>query len=329
MIAIVLGILKIIGILLLVILGLLLLVVFSVLFVPVRYRAQGSFYDHPKASASVSWFCRLISLKASCDGEAQMDLRILWFHPGGEKRGEEAGKSEQHELEFETDAAEKSVSEPEKQQMEQELAERVETTEIKTETRTAEQPQIAGQPRTAEKLKTAGQPEHADENQQHKTRRFGLSMLKERFSRFVMGLKEKLSRIRRNLRAFAKKIRNGKVQWETIRTFIQNEENKKAFHLAKKQILAMIRHILPRKMEGKLRFGFGDPYMTGEVLTWISPFYGLYGRQVQVIPDFLEPCLEGEVKLKGHIRLGTLLLQAFRLLQNKQIRLWIKKWRES
>ena len=38
--------------------------------------------------------------------------------------------------------------------------------------------------------------------------------------------------------------------------------------------------------------------MTGQVLTWISPFYGLYGRHVQVCPDFMEPCLDGELKLK-------------------------------
>ena len=43
MVAIVLGILKIIGILLLVVLGLLLFVIISVLFVPLRYRAEGSF----------------------------------------------------------------------------------------------------------------------------------------------------------------------------------------------------------------------------------------------------------------------------------------------
>ena len=69
--------------------------------------------------------------------------------------------------------------------------------------------------------------------------------------------------------------------------------------------------------------------MTGQVLTWISPFYGLYGRHVQVIPKFQETCLEGELKMRGHIRFGTLLFLAFRMLQNKNIRLWIRKWRSA
>jgi len=95
MVAIVLGILKIIGILLLIILGLILFVLFSVLLVPVRYRAEGSIYEHLKGSASASWFLRLISIKVSYDGEAQMDFRILWFHPGRGKDGEAENALEQ------------------------------------------------------------------------------------------------------------------------------------------------------------------------------------------------------------------------------------------
>ena len=86
MVAIVLGILKIIGILLLIILGLILFVLFSVLLVPVRYRAEGSIYEHLKGSASASWFMRLISIKVSYDGEAQMDFRIPVVSSGQRKR---------------------------------------------------------------------------------------------------------------------------------------------------------------------------------------------------------------------------------------------------
>lgn len=325
MVAIVLGILKIIGILLLIILGLILFMLFSVLLVPVRYRAEGSVYEHLKGSASASWFLRLISIKVSYDGEAQMDFRILWFHPGREKHEKEAEGPELKE-----NLVKENISDLENgKQLEQELAERVETTEIKPGAQIAELPKSAEQPKTAEQVKTAEQPKRADENQQHQARRFGLSVLKERFGRFVTGLKEKFCRIRGSGKTLVKKIRNGKAQWETFHAFIQNEENKAAFCLAKRQIFALIRHVLPQKLEGKIHFGFGDPYTTGQVLTWISPFYGLYGRHVQVCPDFMEPCLDGELKMKGRIRLGTLIFLVFRMFQNKQIRLWVKKWRES
>ena len=45
---------------------------------------------------------------------------------------------------------------------------------------------------------------------------------------------------------------------------------------------------------------------------------------LKICPDFLEPSLEGEWKLKGHIRLGTILLLAFRMLLDKNVRLWIR-----
>lgn len=304
MVAIVLGILKIIGILLLVILGLLLFVIISVLFVPLRYRAEGSFYEKLKGSASVSWFLHLISLKISYDEKAQVDVRVLWFHPGREKAEKAQDRAETSEraepvtgracADFPEEADE--IEKSEADAFEKELTERVETAQVSA---------------------TPGTDRHEGKNA-------GAGKIAARFRHFLSALKLKVQGIHRNLKKAAKKLRTGKNRWETILSFLRNEENKKTFRLAKRQIFAVIRHILPRKSEGKIRFGFDDPYMTGQVLTWISPFYGLYGRHLQICPDFLEPCLEGEWKLKGHIRLGTILLLAFRMLLDKNIRLWIR-----
>lgn len=357
MVAIVLGILKIIGILLLVVLGLILFGVLSVLFVPVRYRAEGSVYESLKAKASVSWFLDLISMKVSYDGEMQTDLRILWFHPGRETNEEDADQAESSRTECgmdEAEAVKENTAGPEtgKPDLKDELAERVETAEVKPETEQVKTERLESgkaceaevPPETAKTEAAVQKPETGevpgisetreteisdDADSKPKKPRFRLSAIPERIRRGIAGLKARIHRILQRLKGIAEKFRQGKAQWETIRAFIRDEENKKAFRLAKKQIFAVIRHVLPRKLEGKLHFGFDDPYTTGQVLTWISPFYGLYGRHVQVIPDFLEPCLEGELKLKGRIRLGTLLFLVFWMLQNKQIRLWIRKWRES
>lgn len=309
MVAIVLGILKIIGILLLVILGLFLFVIISVLFVPLRYRAEGSFYEKLKGSASVSWFLHLIFLKISYDEKAQVDVRVLWFHPGQEKAEKAQDRAETPEraepvtgracADFPEEADETEKSEADA--FEKELTERVETA------------QVSATPVSA----TPGTDRHEGKNA-------GAGKIAARFRHFLSALKLKVQGIHRNLKKAAKKLRAGKNRWETILSFLRNEENKKTFRLAKRQIFAVIRHILPRKSEGKIRFGFDDPYMTGQVLTWISPFYGLYGRHLQICPDFLEPCLEGEWKLKGHIRLGTIMLLAFRMLLDKNIRLWIR-----
>ena len=348
MVAIVLGILKIIGILLLVLLGLILAVILSVLFVPVRYRAEAEGYGSLKGCAAVSWFFHLISLRVSYDGETHADFRILWFHPGREKQDERTDEEEHREQEHLSGSVEKQ------DEIQQELRERVEATEVtgrpapemkrrsemgrseKVEKVSTEAPaKLTREEKTAEEDERKEKPkplkDPVDPGTKHAAQksRFALSAVTRRIRQFITGIKEKIRRMLRRLKGIAKKIRSGKAQWETIRAFLQDEENKTAFRLAKRQIFSIIRHVLPRKLEGKVRFGLGDPYMTGQVLTWISPFYGLYGRHVQVIPEFQETCLEGELKMRGHIRFGTLLFLGFRMLQNKNIRLWIRKWRSA
>ena len=56
-----------------------------------------------------------------------------------------------------------------------------------------------------------------------------------------------------------------------------DEANQRTFRLLKRQVWALCRHVLPGKAAGRVRFGFEDPYITGQVLTYISPFYGFSG----------------------------------------------------
>lgn len=62
MLGIILTILKILGIVLAVLLGLLLLVVCMVLFVPVRYRFEGAFFEEKRATGKISWFFSVIQV---------------------------------------------------------------------------------------------------------------------------------------------------------------------------------------------------------------------------------------------------------------------------
>ena len=81
-------ILKIIGILLLALLGLLFSAALLVLVVPLRYRIWMEYRESLKAKVSVSWLLKMAELKAVYDGELDVDVRALWFHPlrDGEKK---------------------------------------------------------------------------------------------------------------------------------------------------------------------------------------------------------------------------------------------------
>ena len=60
--------------------------------------------------------------------------------------------------------------------------------------------------------------------------------------------------------------------------FWHDEQNQKAFRLVWKRTKKLVRYILPRKLRGRIHFGFDDPYDTGQVLAAVSPFYGMYAR---------------------------------------------------
>lgn len=83
--------------------------------------------------------------------------------------------------------------------------------------------------------------------------------------------------------------------------------------------------MLPRKISGRVRFGFDDPATTGQILTYISPFYGLYAKTLKLEPIFEEKVLDGELHVKGHIRAATLLWIVIRVVLNKNFRVLLKK----
>jgi hypothetical protein len=115
-----------------------------------------------------------------------------------------------------------------------------------------------------------------------------------------------------------------KKQW--IKVFLDNEDNRKTLRLLKRQGFRLVRHVFPHRLRGEIRFGFDDPYTTGQILTWISPFYGLYAGKINLIPVFEEKALDGELSLKGRIRLGTILILVVRVLLNKNFRRLLREF---
>lgn len=108
--------------------------------------------------------------------------------------------------------------------------------------------------------------------------------------------------------------------WNSISMFWHDEQNQKAFHLIRKRIGKLVWYVLPRKLSGRIHFGFDDPYDTGQVLTAVSPFYGFYAKTLTLEPDFTGTALDGEIHLKGRIALWYPLWTAARLFISKDFR---------
>ncbi len=164
--------------------------------------------------------------------------------------------------------------------------------------------------------------------------------------RFSVKIKEKLARLIKKVQTFWTWLRElpGKFQkladgiskkkislektWNSISMFWHDEQNQKAFRLIWKRTKKLVRYILPRKLKGRIHFGFDDPYDTGQVLAAVSPFYGLYTRTLTLEPDFTGTALDGELHFKGRIALWYPLWTAARLFISKDFRRLLKFFRK-
>lgn len=291
MLAIILGILKFIGLLILGILGVLLFLLLLVLLVPVRYRAWGTYYGELKGAAGVSWLLHILSFQVWYDGEADMCVRVFGIRLGKRKNAAETDEGG-------SQGGGKDRNTPEKQD--------------------------PGEGRAAQESRKA-----AEDKDSAGPAQIPPPPAKERKEKRRFSFAAPLKKIRVTFQKICGKLKALGEKKDQVLAFLNQEDNKATLRLLKRQALALLKHILPGRVKGRLKFGFDDPYTTGQVLTWVSPFYGLYAKNLQLIPVFGEKVLEGELELKGRIRIGTVIAIALRMLFDKNFRKLLKKWREA
>lgn len=125
---------------------------------------------------------------------------------------------------------------------------------------------------------------------------------------------------KRKKSSFADRIKRICEKVSSLRAAVEDEENQKAFRLLLSRVKYLLHHLRFRRFEGRLVFGFDDPAMMGRILGVLSLFYPLYGESFTITPVFDHTAFEGEVALKGHVRLIHILIAGIHLMMNKKIR---------
>ncbi len=305
-------ILKIIGFVLLGILCLILGLILIVLLVPVRYRMEGSYHGSPQGMARITWLLHILSATISYDedGELLTSVRLFGFRLFRDRAdGEEVFREGLDDAE---DAAES-------------VARSVEEEGAREEGRKVQEDPLVKQGLDSGDAWDLDGEDEDDSDMILQTQELGgdarfWKRLTRRITRF-------LEKIKFYFHTLCDKLKHIKDSYDEVLTFVKNEENQKTMKLVFKQAKVLIRHILPRKASGYVAFGFDDPYTTGQVLAAASLFYAWYGQKIDLIPMFEEPVMEGELKLKGRLRMGTILWCGFRVFLNKNFRLLLKQWR--
>ena len=233
MVHVLLLILKIIGILLLVLLGLVLAVLLCVLFVPVRYRIQGSRHGKLQASGQVSWLLHAVSFRARYQKE-ELDLRLKLFGITLWPRKKKEKKKERKEPEKE-DGREVLLSEPVP------APDIVDSFELPPSDQ-----QVSSEPAPG-----------------------FFHRIFIRIRRFLTGFLEKVQKIKFSILGICDKLRDIKNTAGSLLSWFQDESNQKNIRFLADCLKQVFKHIFPKKGTLRLVFGFEDPSSTGQVLAWL------------------------------------------------------------
>lgn len=293
---IVLLILKIIGILLLILLGLAVVLLLTVLFVPVRYKLSG--YHLPDRGTAlhgrVSWLMSVLRADFGYEGEGYLRIRvfgILWKGPGSKKEP--------------PSGAEKAADRPKA------------APEPVSEPKPTPEPVPVPKPSQGAAYSAEGQEQPAS----------GQNALRRRWEQ-LRRLPEKFRQWKRSIRNFLQSFREKKERLNRLLDFLRLPEVKETLRLCLRQIKGLLKHIGPRKIYLKGRFGFDDPALTGQVTGILSMLPVVYREGISLTPDFTEACLEGEFSVQGRVRAASLLALALKIWFDENFRKAYQKWKE-
>lgn len=291
MLHILLMILKIIGIILAIILAMVLLVVAILMFSPFRYRidakCDGSL-DSLNVAIKFSWLYRLIAGYVTYqEQKTDWQLRIFWKQQNVEDKKEETAAASDEEESYQEE--EKSYE-----------AEKV------------EEPKKLEQPEETEGLKAEERSEDV---------RSSVSMKSKEPKKAEKRAKKNIfEKIKYTFRKICDKIKLIGEKAEKVQEFIENEIHRKAFLKIKEELFRLLRFLKPKKLIGRVHFGFEEPDLTGKALGWLSIFYPFYADHLILEPDFQEEVLEGELHVEGKVRIAYMAVVCLRIFICKEVR---------
>lgn len=351
MLHILLTILAVIGKILLGILGFIFLLLLLILLVPIRYK--GNFRKQGKemeARASVSWLLKFLQVQVSWIGKKlSFEIRILgipllrllkWIKGRKKSSGKKKAKKKDKETTSETDdsellllpdqEAEEKRGEPEE---ENNADLRAEAAEPEADNNADASAEAAGQPESTENtLHSEEQAEAAESGEPVTVKVSPIRKIADTIEK-ILGIPKKLAdkvkSILEKVKGIFSKLEDLKKKITWVLDLLRTEMFREVLNCVKKELLAIVRHILPQKLWGELEYGLGDPASTGEVLVGLSIVYPVLPKKLVICPNFEEQILEGDLSLKGRIRLVVLLFHGVKVILNKEVRRLIKKVRHK
>lgn len=295
MMAILLTILKVIGIGLLCILSLLVVILALVLWVPLRYRLEVQKYDREEnaieADIKLSWLLHLLGVRFQYPEATYVRVTLFGLTIF---RSDKPRKSKKHkntkQKKEETDKTEETVAEQK-------------TTEHNADAGKEERS-------CSENIGDSGQKETA--------------MPQNKMQIFLQAVLRRLKNLKYTIRKIYDKIvdviRNIRFYLEILKSELFQNTWKRC----STEAIRLLKSIAPRKIKGRIRIGMEDPATTGQILAYYGMLYPFLGDKVDLIPEFEQVVLEGNLRIKGKITAFRVLKTAFLIYFDQDLRKLLK-----
>ena len=138
-------------------------------------------------------------------------------------------------------------------------------------------------------------------------------------------IKEIIEKVKCTFRNICDTIKKIKTEVNFYKKLWDRQETKDALNNVFGQLLYLLKKIKPSKIEGDLVFGTGDPATTGQAIGAIAALYGFFPEKLHITPDFEEKKYEGNIHVKGKLRLIHVVIIAVKLIADRNFRYVVKK----
>lgn len=323
MTAVLLTILKIIGIVLLVILGIMLFLLAVLLFVPVRYSVKGTVDNNITAEGKISWLCSIFRYDFTFqEQDLNGEVRIFGFRPKKKERVSEEELEEEVVPEVK-DGVEEVVSDLVSNTVEEDDSEG----KISKSVIESDSDKISPEEAASRREQNPEMDFHTGRQNRKSSGKNSRPSGKNIFMRMLDKIKSFLKKIKNFFIGIRKKLTGFKEFVVKVKEIVTDTKNQYAVRRLWEELLYLLKHFGFRKIHTELTFALADPALTGQVLGVLSMMPFLYQYDFHIFPDFESESyyIRGSYDVKGRIQLIFLLVTAIRLLADKDIRSFLKK----
>lgn len=352
MLHVLLMILKILLWIILGILGLILLLVLLVLFAPIKYKVDAEYHGTAKVYARIRFLIVSVRFRFNQENKAlEQDIRIAGIRLRTDKSAKEnkqkkSGKKSREKAE---DKLEKELeNEPEKESKNESGMDSENDIDFAGEINSGAMDTDGSysSPDATHDFADEGNNESEDLNDDsfvHEEFDLWDNEVEElpknersvfgRIKAFFAGLAAKVKKLINWLNNFSPDKIAEKIDSKTADIRRKINRLKKFWNMSctvktraylKKYIVGLLKHIGPRKIKGHVRYGFDEPYKTGQITGYLSLLPFVYQKGFTLEPDFYNKVIDGNISLKGRIRIGYIIRIALNINLWRTIKLATK-----